>query len=156
MPKLNKKIAIAAAAVAVVAVGGGTAFAYWTTSGTGTGSATTGTNTAVTVAQVGSITALVPGGTAQAVDFSISNPASTNQYIQGVAVSMTVTAPNADATHPCTNADFTLVQPTAINADLTPGLHTYSPSGATLKLNDSGSNQDGCKLATVNLTFSAS
>jgi hypothetical protein len=153
--RISRKALIFGAVTSLVVVAA--AIAYWTTSGSGTGSATAGTSTAVTVSQVGTISALVPGGAAQAVDFKINNPASTPQYITSVAVSMTgVTGPNIDGTHPCTTADFTLVQPTATYGDLTTGDHTYSPSGATLKLNNTASNQDGCKNATVALAFSAS
>jgi ABC-type glycerol-3-phosphate transport system substrate-binding protein len=152
----TRKRVIAMSVVAVLAVSAA-AFAYWTTSGTGTGSASTGTSSAVTVTQVGSISNLKPGSSAQAVDFKINNGSSENQYISAVAVSISsVTAPNADAGHPCTASDFDLVQPNAINADLTSGDHTYSPSGATLALKNTASNQDGCKGATVNLAFNAS
>ena len=155
--RLSKKLAIAAVST-VAAVGIATsAFAYWTTSGSGTGSASAGTNTAVTVSQVGSISAMVPGGDAQAVDFKINNPISTPQYISSVAVSISsVTGANIDSTHPCSASDFTLVQPNAINADLSSGDHSYSPSGASLKLDDLASNQDGCKGAIVHLAFAAS
>ena len=42
------------------------------------------------------------------------------------------------------------------NSDLTPGAHTYGPSGATIALKNLGTNQDNCKNATVHLTFTAS
>jgi hypothetical protein len=152
----STKITAVLGSVALTVATAGAAYAYWTTTGGGTGSATTGTNTAVTVTQVGSVAALVPGGTAQAVDFKINNPISTPQYISTVTVAMTsVSAPLADATHPCTTSDFTLTQPNAINADLPAGVSTYSPSGSTLKLDNSASNQDGCKGATVHLSFTA-
>ena len=67
MKRITKRtivlLGVVAAAVAL-SVG---AYAYWTTSGSGTGSATTGTNTAVTVTQVGTVSALVPGGAAPSV-----------------------------------------------------------------------------------------
>ena len=150
----RRKLAIAGA-VATLAVAGA-AYAYWTTSGSGTGSGTTGTSHAVSVDQVGSISNLTPGRPAEAVDFKITNGDSTNQFIASVTVSIaSIDAPGADATHPCTTDDFTVVQPSAIHDDLTPGAHTYSPSGATLALNDTAGNQDGCKGATVNLAFAA-
>ena len=152
----TRKRVIAMSVVAVLAVAAA-AFAYWTTSGSGTGSASTGTSSAVSVSQVGSISNLKPGSTAQAIDFKISNGSSDNQFISAVAVSISsVDAPNADATHPCDASDFTVVQPSAINEDLTSGDHTYSPSGATLALKNTASNQDGCKGATVHLAFNAS
>ena len=153
----RQKKFIIAGVVALGLLGGGGAIAYWTTTGTGTGSATVGTSSTVTVTQLGTITALTPGSTAQNINFRIHNPAATNQTIATVAVSISgVTGPNISIPLPCSAADFTLVQPTAINTDLTPGDHDYAPSGATLALNNSGTNQDGCKNATVALAFAAS
>ena len=157
MKKVSKRafILLAVASVAVVAALG--AYAYWTTSGSGTGSATTGTNSAVTITQTSTVSGLRPGSPAQPLDFDINNTASVNQYVTSVVVAMTgVAGPNIDASHPCTTGDFTLVQPNAINADLTPGNHSYAPSGASLALNNSASNQDGCKGATVALSYTIS
>jgi hypothetical protein len=139
------------------------AYAYWTTSGSGDGTAATGTSATVTVTQVGTVSALRPGGTAQAVDFKINNPQATKQYVGSV----TVTIENADLStwsddadgvggNPaCTAADFTVVQPTAINSDLASGDTTFSPSGATIQLKDTALNQDNCKSVTVPLHFDA-
>jgi hypothetical protein len=156
MFKFGKKRVLALATVAALAVCG-IAYAYWTTSGSGTGSGATGTNTAVTVAQTSTISGLVPGGDPQAVDFTITNPSSTPQYVTTVAVSISsVSGLNITAAHPCDASDFTLVQPTASYGDLAPGDTAYSLSGSTLKLKDTATNQDGCKNATVHLAFNAS
>ena len=159
LTNLNRKAAIiAAGGVAVVALSATAAFAYWTTSGTGTGSAATGSTQAVTVAQVGSVTGLVPGGTAQAVDFKITNPSTTKQFVTSVSVAVkSGWSAQADSTKPaCTAADFTLVQPTAINQDLASGDTTFSPSGASIALKDTALNQDNCKNVSVDLAFTAS
>ncbi len=151
----RKKLFIAG--ITAAGLMGGSALAYWTTTGSGTGSASVGTSTAVTVTQLGSITALTPGSGAQPVDFKITNPATTNQTIASVVVSIaSVTGPNITGPKPCSAADFTLVQPSTTYGDLTPGLHNYQPSGASLALDNTLSNQDGCKGATVNLAFAAS
>lgn len=151
----RKKIVAPLAALALLAVAAA-AFAYWTTSGSGTGSASTGTSSAVTISQVGSVSGLVPGGAAQAVDFKITNPKTTPQYVTSVAVSIaSVTVGGTPATG-CSASDFTLVQPNAISQDLASGATTFSPSGATIAMKDLSTNQDGCKGATVNLAFSAS
>jgi hypothetical protein len=149
---LSRKTAlVAAGGAAMVALSATAAFAYWTTSGSGTGSATTGASQAVHITQVGSVAGLVPGGVAKAVDFKITNSATTPQYVKAVIVSIdSISNPG------CSAADFTLVQPTAINADLAAGDTAFSPSGATIKLEDTTANQDACKGATVNLAFSAS
>ena len=152
---LKKKMA-AAAAAATIAGGAGIALAYWTTTGSGTGSATAGTDSAVTVAQVGATEGLYPGGS-QPVNFKITNGAAHNQYVASVAVSISdVSGPGITPTTPCTAADFTLVQPDLINQDLVPGDTTFSPSGASIAMVNSSTNQDGCKNATVSLAFLAS
>ncbi|HKT03672.1 MAG TPA: hypothetical protein VJT31_29445 [Rugosimonospora sp.] len=155
---LNRKAALAiGAGVAIVAVSGGAAFAYWTTSGSGTGSATTGTNQAVTITQTGTTSGLVPGGAAQAVNFKITNPLTTPQYVTSVTVAITASwSAQADSAKPaCTAADYTLVQPNAISADLAAGDTAFSPSGASIALKDTSANQDNCKGVTVPLTFTS-
>jgi hypothetical protein len=157
MPRFIKKRRTVVAAVIAVLALAGAAIAYWTTTGTGSGTATTGTNSAVTLTQVGTISGLVPAGTAQAVDFKVHNPKTTPQYVTNVTYSIASieSAPGVPAVG-CSNADFALVQPTWTAADLAAGDTTFSPSGATLAMNDTVSNQDGCKNVTVNLSFSAS
>jgi hypothetical protein len=153
----SKRTLVLVGVLAVAAISALGAYAYWTTSGSGTGSATTGSNSAVTITQTSTVSGLRPGSGAQALDFDINNTASVNQYVTSVVVAMTgVTGPNIDVTHPCTTGDFTLVQPNAINSDLTPGNHSYAPSGASLALDNTASNQDGCKGATVALSYTIS
>jgi hypothetical protein len=108
----------------------------------------------VTVTQTSTVTGLVPGGAAQAVDFTINNPKSTKQDVSGVAISIasiTNITGGAPATG-CTAADFAIVQPT-VSADLAPGNTAFAPSGGTLAMIDSATNQDGCENVTVNLAF---
>ncbi len=152
---LKRRKLIAATFVSLLVIAG-VAVAYWTTTGSGTGTATTGTGSAVSVTQVGTITGLVPGGAAQAVDFTVTNPKSTSQYVTSVTYSIASiqTSPGVAAVG-CSAADFTLVQPNAIGADLPAGVSTFSPSGGTLAMIDSATNQNGCKNVTVNLTFAA-
>jgi hypothetical protein len=155
--KTNRKRALTAIAALLVLAVAGSAFAYFTTSGEGHGSATAGTSQAVSITQVGSISNLQPGGEPQGVNFAIHNPLSTKQFVSKVAVSISnVEGPNISVATPCTAADFKLTQPSAINNDLPAGETEFSPSGATIAMIDSESNQDGCKEATVNLSFSAS
>lgn len=174
MARLTKKTSIIAAGSAAVALSiSGAAYAYWTTTGSGTASATTGSNVALTVTQDGTVTGLVPGGTAAAVNYTITNGASTNQYattvtINKVSVNYINPAGAGNGTtalnHPagfaavtCTVADFDVVQPDPLNTDLTPGTHAYTRSGTpksgTVALLNTGSNQDDCKNTTINLAF---
>jgi hypothetical protein len=159
MKALSKRtwvlLGVIAAVAAMASVG---AYAYWTTSGTGSGSASTGTSQAVTVSQLGSISGLVPGGPAGAVDYRINNPASYNQYVASVSVVVDPAwSAQADSGKPaCTAADFTISgSPDPVLADLTPGDHDYQPSGMSIALDNEATNQDNCKSVTVPLLFSA-
>lgn len=136
----------------------GTAYAYWTTTGSGSGTTATGTSTAVTVTQTGTApSGMAPGGTAQPIAFKITNPKTTSQYIASVTVSVGAITKISDGTAAsgCTASDFAIVQPTAINANLPTGDTNYDPSGATIRMVESGQNQDGCKNVNVALTFAA-
>jgi len=169
MKKFSKRAYVLVGVVAVAAVAAFGAYAYWTTSGTGSGTATAGTSAAVNATQTSTVSLMRPGGPAQALDFSLNNTQSTNQFVTNVAISIaSVTGPNITGGTPCDASDFYLVQPTATYGDLTPGVHAYVASGATLQMvNKNGNtnppseaapaaNQDGCKLATVNLTYTVS
>ena len=174
MRRLNKKtkVAIASSAVLLLSVSG-TAYAYWTTTGSGTATATTGTNVALTVAQDGTVTGLVPGGAAQAVNYTITNSASTPQYATTVTIGIaSVTYTNAAGAgtgvtaldHPagmvavsCAASDFTLVQPDALGVDLPAGTSSFTrltpKKSGTIAMDNEAYNQDDCKNTTVNLTF---
>jgi hypothetical protein len=133
------------------------AYAYWSTIGSGSGSATTGTSSSVTIAQTNTVSGLYPGGPAQDVEYKITNPASGNQYVATVAVSISsVTKAGTPATG-CTAADFTLTQPAAIAQDLPSGDTAFTGTkAAKLQMKNTATNQDGCKGVTVNLAFNAS
>jgi hypothetical protein len=146
---------VIAAVAALASVG---AYAYWTTSGSGTGSAATGTSQNVTVSQLGTISGLVPGGPAGAIDYRINNPASYNQYVASVSVVVDpLWSAQADASKPaCTAADFTISgSPDSVAADLATGDHDYQPSGMSIALDNEATNQDNCKSVNVPLLFSA-
>lgn len=142
---------VAASAAAGLVLLGGAAFAYWTSSGTGTGTAGAGTTSAVTIAQTGSINGLFPGGTAQPVNFTITNPGTSPVTLAAVAVSVTDTTDSG-----CTAADFTVTQPTDIAGSIAGSNGTKSSSTATIAMKETGANQDACKGVTVHLAFAAS
>ena len=135
----------------------GTAFAYWTTSGAGTATGASGTSAAVTVTQTGTPPAgLAPGGAAQPIAFKINNPKVTAQRIASVTIDVTsVTYAGGATAATCSRDDFVIQQPTTINQDLPTGDTSFSPSGATIRMAETGQNQDDCKNVTVNLSFSA-
>ncbi len=148
------------AVVAAMATVG--AYAYWTAAGSGAGSATTGTITAgITVNQTSSVSGLYPGGLAQALSGNFSNANTSNAYVTSVTASLSsVTMSSSavvDAGHPaCTVADFQLNNPTtSVGQDITPGAANGSWSGPSVQLLNTASNQDNCKNATLNISYSS-
>jgi len=152
--KRNKAVAIAALAVTVL--GGGAAYAYWTAGGSGTGSATTkAALTALTAVQTSVVTDLQPGGAAQTLSGTFSNPNTGPVYVTSVTASI------ASVLHPttglvivgCTAADYTLSGATmAVGAEALAN-DTSTWTGATIAFNNTGANQDACKGAVVNLAY---
>ena len=166
MPANRKRFTLIASTMAAVLVGGGVAVAYWTTTGTGTGAGTVGAGTTqVTVVQDSTVSGLVPGGPAQDLDFTVSNPTSGPLQISGVAVSVAV----ASSPGTCTPADFSVTQPSKPSGG-TPlqvpaggslsftsaGGGATGGTGAAISMVNSGSNQNGCKGATLDLTYTVS
>ena len=136
----------------------GTAFAFWSTSGSGSATGASGTTTAVTVTQSGTTpSGLAPGAPAQPVDFTINNPKTSPQYIASVTVAITGVTKISDGTTAtgCADSNFALVQPTAINANLPTGNTAFPGSGATVRMLETGVNQDACKNVNVALSFTA-
>lgn len=166
MRTLSKKQKIGAtiAAAGVLAVaGGGIAFAYWTTTGSGDSSATAGT-TSGTLTINGPATAptgLYPGMAAAALSGTFTNTNLSKVYVQQVTITiensnLTAWSAQADNSKPaCTASDFTIVQPTATNAEVNTG-STSTWAGASIAMIDNGSaNQDNCKNVTVPLHYSS-
>ena len=153
----KKKIALVASTVAAVLLGGGIAAAYWTTTGSGTGSANSATAApTVTLTTVNPATGLYPGGPAQDVDFTITNPGVGSVHVSGVTFAVTGSTPAG-----CGAGNFTLTQPTSFAAQEVAGGATVTidggPSGskAAIAMDNLSSNQDACKNVTVNLSFTS-
>lgn len=162
MSSNRKRLAVVSSTLAVVLVGGGLAIAYWTTTGSGSGAGAVGTSTTVTVTQDSTVADLVPGGPADVLDFTINNPGAGPQTINSVVVSISNVARAGGAVGACTAADFDVVQPDLNGSvELAIGDNAFTAgdgsggpddTGAKVSMLNSGSNQDGCKGAT--LTFS--
>ncbi len=153
--RLTKKSKAVVAGVSMLGlVGTGTAYAYWSTSGSGTGTATTSTGAAsLLVSQGTAISNMYPGDAAQSINGTVKNTAANSAYVTAVTASITVTPLGAGT---CDATDYTLASPImAVGSDVAAGA-TVPFSGATLKFNNKATNQDGCKGATVNLTYTAS
>lgn len=151
----RKRFAFIATATAAVLVGGGVAVAFWTSTGTGQGNGSVGHETAFTVTQTSNISGLVPGGPAEDLNFNVNNPAGAGvQQVSSVSITLGV-SPIVAGT--CTTGDFTLTQPTISPTSINPGASaSFVSNGATIKMKDTGVNQDGCKDATLTFTYNAS
>jgi predicted ribosomally synthesized peptide with SipW-like signal peptide len=152
----KKRISVIVAAIMIAALGTGVAYAYWSSSGTGTGSATTGTSSSFTVASSAPTGGpLSPAGPSETVAFTVTNPGSGNQNLTSVVVTVAGAGGAAwSSVAGCSNLDYTVGTPAITYGTIAPA---GSASGTvTVTMNNLGSNQDGCKLATVPLYFVAS
>ena len=149
----KKRLALVATTAAAVLIGGGVAVAYWTTTGSGTGSAATGTTSTLTVNGTNTPSALYPGGPAQTIDYSIVNGNPGAIYVNQVTIAVTGTNQAG-----CDATDYAITQPSATAAEVASGTTNYSggSTGAAIAMIDKpATNQNACKNATVNLSFSS-
>jgi len=133
--------------VSLALIGGSTAaVAYWSGTGSGSGSGTVSNGVTLTINQTSTVSAMGPGVAAQTLSgtFTASGPV----YIQQVTATVTGTS---DAG--CTAADFTIVQPTATNAEVTTG-STWG-GGSIVYTNDPARDQNACKGVTVTIGYTS-
>ncbi len=152
-----RRLPVVAAVVAAVAVLAVVAYAFWSASGAGTGSGTTDNPGAqsVSVTQTSSNTGLYPGSSI-ALGGTISNNTTTPVKV----ASVTGTVTSVDATHAaagCNAGDYSVTGTSSITGagSVAGGGGTQSWSGLSLQMTNSASNQDACKGATVNVSYSA-
>lgn len=157
----KKSIAALLVTLTVVAISAVGAYAYWTKGGTGTGTATVSDVVNVTVNQAPIAPgALYPGGPPIALhgDFTSTNAASV--MVGAIQASITSVTPSGaipvqQTPNPCTAADF-VIAGSATGPFTAPGNTTGgSWSGLTIQMIDSNTNQNACKLATVNIFYGA-
>jgi ABC-type glycerol-3-phosphate transport system substrate-binding protein len=153
--KFNRTAVAALGAVVVLAAAG--AYAYWTNGGSGSGSAATGSNVAITVTQTSTITGLYPGGPTAALAGKFNNTNPGTVYVNDVnATIASVTGPNITVPNPCTAADYQLNGfPVSVDAEVASGTAQGNWTGASIQMLNPATNQDGCKGATVNLTYTS-
>ncbi len=166
MSSNKKRLAFVSGSLAVALVGGGLAIAYWTTTGSGTGAGTVGTSTAVSVTQDSTVSGLVPGGPSAALDFTVNNGGTGPQTINGVSVSVSkVTKAVGAPAGACTAGDFTVAQPALGGAiELAVGDNTFTSGAggdfanttAAVSMKNTASDQNGCKGATLEFTYTVS
>ncbi len=155
MSRGRKPVIIVLAALLTLA-GAGIAFAYWTSTGTGDGTAETGVSTAFTIAADPPVGTITPGGPGQTVDFTVTNPAATDQYL----TSVTATLANPDGTPwvppvGCLIADYTVTMTTPVTAGDIAGGGGTEDGMITVTLANTGVNQDACQGADIPLHFVA-
>lgn len=141
-------------AVLLLAVG---AYAYWTQGGSGTGSATAGTTSNITVNQTGApVTGLYPGGPAVTLSGNFDNPNSGSVRISSItAVVSSISGAGSDGSKPaCTTSDFTIGGSVGVTT-VPSGTGVGSWTGLTVQMVNGAANQDNCKGATANLTYTA-
>lgn len=152
----KRRVSTAIAVAAVLTLGAGLAYAYWTSTGTGDGEANTGTSTAFVVESSPPTGGpLTPGGAAQSVAFSVTNPGTGSQDLANVEV----TVANADgsewiAVDGCSSLDYTLGTPVITYGQIAPG--GVASGTVSITMNNLGTSQDACKTVDVPLYFVAS
>jgi hypothetical protein len=149
---LSKPVVAVAVAGGVLAVSATAAFAYWTANGTGSGTASTAAASqplTITAADFAG-SALTPGGTAQAISGTVTNP---NTFNVPFVLTAAPTVDSAHATAGCLAGWYTVSltsPPTGVaansHADFT---------GTVAMQNLPTTNQDACKGATVTVTYTA-
>jgi hypothetical protein len=153
--KFNRKTVVVIGSLFLLVVGG--AYAYWTSGGSGSGSAATGTTVGITITQTSTPTGLYPGGSPAALAGAFNNTNSGPVYVNDISATISsVTGPNITVPNPCTAADYRLNGfPVSVDAQVAAGTAQGSWSGASVELLNSGTNQDGCKNATVNVSYTS-
>lgn len=150
----KKRIIITTAAL--VAIGGGAAFAYWTAAGVGDTSTTAGTSTNFTITSTVAGAALSPNGPTQTFTFTVTNPGSGVQKLTNITAAVAGTNGAAwTSVAGCSKDDFTVGSPSFTATEIPS--NGFITGTVTLQMIDRpGTNQDGCKGATVPLHFAAS
>ena len=158
----RRRIAAIAIITTILVGGGGAAtYAYWSAAGGGTGSVSaTTTPTPLVVAQTVTISNLVPGGPAQTLGGTITNPASNSGPIYANVLTATLQSVTKSGSAPsgtCTTNDFSLVAtPISIAREITPNT-SITWSGFTVQmLDNTTASQDACKGATVTISYAIS
>ncbi len=149
----KKRVVLAAVVVVALAISSGVAYAYFTSGGSSnTGSAGVGTSSALTVAQSGTVSGLVPGGAAQNVVVNVTNPATFKQSLSAVAINIASIAPTD-----CQATWFTTTPPPIASPVVLNGGASQNFTGTIAMIEPATpTNQDVCKNAVITLSLVAS
>lgn len=162
----KRRLIPVALAILVLVVGSGVAYAFWTAGGSGTGNANANAGTVdVTAYMTSLIDPMYPGDSAQTIKGDFTNTNSYPVHVSTVTVSidyvMLADGITVGTSATCSADDFTLLDSSAIvDAEISvtvapdhTGAWGEKPIHPTIQFNDTGSNQNACKNATVHLLF---
>jgi hypothetical protein len=148
-------LAIGLPLVAIAATGVG--YAYWTASGTGTGSASSAAGASNLAFLGNSVTGLAPGAGSKNLSVLVTNNAANAAHVSQVVVAVASVTPVSGS---CDATDYVLSPLSGIMTTTTPDLAasggTATFNAVTIDFVNKGTAQDGCKGATVNLSYTAS
>jgi hypothetical protein len=115
---------------------------------------TTSAANSLTIRQTSTMSGLMPGRAPQAITGLVTNNGSDDTVIVAIEVSIaSVTKAAGAVAGTCDASDYVLLAPRMnIGATLAPGGSTTF-SGASIGFSNGPANQDACKGATVNLTY---
>lgn len=156
----RKKRIVFLAALVIAAISAVAAYAGFTSKGSGTGTARVGTSTPLTITQTNTITGLLPGGTAQPIEYSIQNRLGNGAQNLGlVTASISSVSGGSNTPNACSAADFAITAATDQVGTIADGSTFDSTSDTAsepkVQMVETGVNQDGCEGATVNVSLSA-
>ena len=152
--KLRYKIGMGVATGAAVLAGGGAAFAYWTTSGSGTGSGTAASsNGTITLTAHFASNALTPGGSVP-VTITAANTGTSNLYLSTINAGK-ISLDSTSVTAGCLVGDFSLTGVSTTPSEVKAGDKSDAVGTDTLNFANTDVNQDGCKGATITLTYTS-
>jgi len=150
----SKKALVLLGVLVVAAVASIGAYAYFSSNGSGQGSAKVGTSASLDITQTNTITDVLPDSATHTVAYTIDNTG--NSFAQNLGKVTVSDIATSDPTH-CLASWFSANDPASavgtINAD-----STYTSDSTTqpsIQMNESGTDQDACKGATLTLTLSA-
>jgi hypothetical protein len=150
--KISWKAKLVIATVVLLSVGG-VAYGYWTQTGSGSGSAETGAGEAITINQTSDINGLAPGVAPKTLSGNFDNPNDGPQYVGSVTATVTGTDKGDD----CDATNYAIAGTAPVNAEIPNGDGVGSWSGLTIAfVNKPSVNQNACKGATVNISYTSS
>lgn len=141
---------IALITLGAIVAGGTAAYAYWTTQGTGTGTATTGSVEEVTVLQENTPSGLYPGGPGVGINGTIVNDNDTDVNVGGLTAVVTATTAAG-----CEADDYIIEGTAVLGSNLIQENATTTWTGLTVRLDETGLNQDACQGAGITITYTA-